>query len=202
MCISWKLFWKSLRIILCSTYSAAVELNEVLANCASLITCCYYYNIPGVKTVSYQLTFCQHVPSKFDFKKISSIFDFPNFRASSAKLQGSSQGYCKDGCSSGKQLIHLSSSTWQASNHHLSPCSGTMTSLSLFLCIAGMIYCLFILYLSTFSSSSISTDVLICTGIQCLYAHMHTWNHMENEYAYVLINALTSYLLSQGHFHS
>ena len=89
------------------------------------------------RKISYQLTFCQHFPSKLDLKKISSIFDFPNFTASSAKLQGSSQGYCKDGCSSGKQLIHLSSSTWQASNHHLSPCSGTMTSLSLFLCIAG-----------------------------------------------------------------
>lgn len=153
------------------------------------------------RKISYQLTFCQHFPSKLDLKRMSSISDVPNFRAGSAKLQGSSQGYCKDGCSSGKQLIHLSSSTWQASNHHLSMQWNDDISFSLSL-YCRMIYCLFILYLSTFSSSSISTDVLICTGIQCLYAHMHTWNHMENEYAYVLINALTSYLLSQGHFHS
>lgn len=47
------------------------------ANCASLIICCYYYNIPGVKTVSYQLTFCQHFPSKFDPKTSLQSLIFP-----------------------------------------------------------------------------------------------------------------------------
>lgn len=155
------------------------------------------------RKISYQLTFCQHFPSKLDLKRMSSISDVPNFRAGSAKLQGSSQGYCKDGCCSGKQLIHLSSSTWLASHHHLSMQWNDDISFSLSLhcrddiytCasldIKNMIYIYwhFLVYTAVYSLISLSTysfsypyiHLLIWTSIECLYAHMHMWNHMENE---------------------
>ena len=99
------------------------------------------------RKISYQLTFCQHVPSKFDFKKSLQSLIFPTSgpvqqsykeavkgTVRMAAAVGSNSSTCRP--VPGRQVIIIS------------PCSGTMTSLSLFLCIAGWYtVCSFFIYL-------------------------------------------------------
>lgn len=200
MCISWKLFWKSLRIILRSTYSTAVDLNEVPQTVHVWLYAATITISQVSRKISYQLTFCQHVPSKFDFKQNLFNLWFSQLQGQFSKVTRKQsrvlQGWLQQWEATHPLVVQYlagksSSSLHAVERGHLSlHCRDDIyTCASLDIKNMIYIYWHFLVYtavcslvsLSTYSFSYPYIHLLIWTSIECLYAHMHMWNHMENE---------------------